>query len=63
MFDDVLNFQRDSEALWRGKKCLISRQGFTVLRMSMNQNTFSPLFAMTQACLILFVVHEPFGRE
>ena len=24
----------------------------TVLRMSMNQNTFSPLRAMTQACLI-----------
>ena len=34
-----------------------------VLRMSMNQNTFSPLFSMTQACLISFVVYEPFGRE
>ena len=28
------------------------REGFTVLRMSMNQNTFSPLFAMTQTCSI-----------
>ena len=28
------------------------REGFTFLRMSMNQNTFSPLLAMTQACLI-----------
>ena len=25
------------------------REGFTVLRMSMNQNTFSPLLAMTHA--------------
>ena len=24
---------------------------------------FSPLLAMTQACLISFVVYEPFGRE
>ena len=31
--------------------------GFTALRMSMNQNTFSPLLAMTQACLIKFVVY------
>ena len=29
----------------------------------MNQNTFSPLLAMTQACFIKFVVYEPFGRE
>ena len=33
-----------------------------VLCMSMDQNTFPPLLAVNQACLISFVVYEPFGR-
>ena len=31
---------------------LFLKGGFTILRMSMNQNTFWPLLAMTQTCLI-----------
>ena len=31
---------------------LMLKEGFTVLRMAMNQNTFWPLLAMTQSCLI-----------
>ena len=34
-----------------------------VLHMSMKQTTFSPLLAMTQACLIYFLVYEPFRGE